>query len=204
MGVPVNDPNSDFRLATAGADDPSVGLAPLHWYSGASQIPKAVVGGLADVGSAFNDMLGNASKWGARMEAQRMGISGPEALDVAGSATLASLRGGADMTDDLKAMQKWATMDPRTVGAVPQVLASTARGLTVFGLGSLLGGPEVGAAVLGTTEGQNAFTAAREEGVGTGTAAAQGVLAGTMSAAGALLPFHVSKGAALGLQGLGM
>jgi hypothetical protein len=202
MGFISNVQSDDYRVASMGSMNPITELTPDGMFSGTGEaLYKGVAGGVAAVARTATDLLSASARSNAELSIN-------ENPFVDQQAALTALHSEAPtpppFDESLKAVQDWAKADPRTQGAGAQVLGSTARGLTIFGLGSLAGGPMVGAATLGGTEGYSDYRESLAAGVDQKTALEKAGLTGATAAAGAFLPMAVSKGAATGLLGLAM
>lgn len=95
---------------------------------------------------------------------------------------------GADIQAEARERVKAMTPDPATTGTALNVLHSVGEGAYLLTVGSALGGPAGGAAMVGSVEGGSRYQELREQGVDRGTAAASGAVTGITSAAGAFLP----------------
>ncbi|VWC96088.1 transglycosylase [Burkholderia lata] len=202
MGFNSFMPDDDYRVATMGAMNPVEDLRPDGMFSGTGgAFARGVVGGgaavartLADAANAFTA----ANMQGGNPEFGGIGGIGSGMLDVAQPQVQA-----ADMTkgidDSLKRTMEWAKIDPRVTGTGAQTIGSLAHGLTVFGLGSLAGGPEVGAGLTGATEGYSDYRDKVAAGVDPATAAESAFGMGAFAAAGAFLPM---KFGGIGVKGL--
>lgn len=180
MGFISNVQNDDYRVASMGSMNPITELSPDGMFSGTGEaLYKGVIGGVAATARLGADALATTP----------LLPGAPEA---------------APFDESLKTVQDWAKTDPRVQGPAAQVLGSTARGLTVFGLGSLAGGPMAGAATLGGVEGYSDYRESLAAGIDQKTALEKAGLTGVTAAAGAFLPMAVTKGAATGLMGLAM
>ena len=200
MGVEVLAPDTDYRLATLGVNDPVREIKPDGVFSGlAPAVGKSVVGGLAAVGRVFGDALAEAGK----AETLNSMVYAPNVTQEDLRA-VASAPAVMPYDEQLKALQDWAKLDPRVTGAGSMVAGGVARGLTIMGAGSLLGGPTAGAATLGVTEGYNQYRDLREQGVDQTTAAEVGLATGVMATAGAYLPSKITGDFAKTLIGVGM
>lgn len=205
MGVPINAPNSEYLLRTAGIDTPATGITPLHWYSGAMEaVPKGITGAVAAMGRAVNVAAQTRGKFGGGSIGSAAGFA-PMA---AGADPLGSnLYQGVEPDEFDKALtslHEWSKLDPRATGFAPQIVSSTTRGLTILFMGSMLGGPIGGASLLGGVEGYNDYRDTRAAGVDEGTALAKAGLTAVTAGLGALVPLKVSGKTAMSLMGLGM
>ena len=220
MGFPVNSPNDDYRVATMGADNPATSIhvdgvvnrkdkfggisqemlyEPEHWWSGTGeQMVKGAVGGLGAIAKTLSEVSFNPygpqhqitadmpqeeqDFWRHKNEAEK-----------------------PIMADQIKDVQDWArNYDHVLTSPFAKVVGGTTRGLTILGLGSLMGGPEVGAVTLGGTEAYNDYADSIAAGVDENTALKKACLTGAVATAGAFLPMKVSGRAALNLGGLGL
>ncbi|CAB5144975.1 hypothetical protein UFOVP147_42 [uncultured Caudovirales phage] len=202
MGFISNVQNDDYRVASMGSMNPITELTPDGMFSGTGEaLYKGVAGGLAAVGRTATDLFAASARANAEISiAENPFVDQQQALTALHSEPVTP----PPFDESLKAVQDWAKADPRVQGTGAQVLGSTAHGLTVFGLGSLAGGPMVGAATLGGVEGYSDYRESLAAGVDQKTALEKAGLTGATAAAGAFLPMVISKGAATGLLGLAM
>lgn len=188
MGFMANDGG---RADSVGADNPITELTADGLFSGTvGAVAQGVAGGAAAVGRTAYDALSSLNK------------STELTYDPSANAqqTLADPATASPQMDAaLKATQEWAKIDPRTAGVGAQTLGSLAHGATVFGLGTLAGGPVAGAATMGATEGYNDYRDSIAAGVDPTTAMEKATATGLFAAAGAALPF---KFGAAGIKGL--
>lgn len=77
--------------------------------------------------------------------------------------------------------------DPRTTGSAANLIDGFSRVLTEAGIGSLVGGPEVGAVVAGTSEGYSRYFDLKDQGVDDDTAWKSAQITGIATGAGALM-----------------
>lgn len=98
----------------------------------------------------------------------------PEALEVVSDAT--------------REYSKSLVGDPRTTGAAANVIQGFSKAATEFTLGSLAGGPEVGATFLGATEGYAHYNDLLDLGVDEETAQKSGLTTAMLSGGAAVLP----------------
>ena len=196
MGFISNMQDDQYRLDTMGMDDPATSIHPDGLWSGLpTALGHSIVGGAAAVGRTLDAIMG--SNPGVPMYGGNWTNPSFEAPTAPGAQpTLA--------TEDIKKLQDWAKVDPRTTGPAAQVAGSMARGLTIMGAGSLLGGPVAGAGLLGATEGYNDFADSTAAGLDQNTALAKAGLTGGAAFAGAFLPMKVSGRLAMGLAGMGL
>lgn len=78
--------------------------------------------------------------------------------------------------------------DPRTTGTAANVVQGFSKAATEFTLGTLAGGPEVGATFLGATDGYAHYADLLDQGVDHDTAAKSGMLTAITSGGAAMLP----------------
>jgi hypothetical protein len=196
MGFVSNMPYDDYRLNTMGMDDPATQIRPDGAFSGlTTALGHSIVGGLAAVTRTW-DAIASSNNGTA--------LYGGDWVNPPTEMPTAPGEHPTALTEPIKALQEWAKVDPRTTGPAAQVAGATARGLTIMGAGSLLGGPVAGAGLLGGTEGYNDFADSRAAGVEQTTALEKAGLTGGAAFAGAFLPMAVSGKVALNLAGLGM
>jgi hypothetical protein len=200
MGFISNVQNDEYRVASMGSMNPITELAPDGMFSGTGEaLYKGVAGGLAAVGSTATDLLSASAKANAEQSInENPFVDQQQALSQLHGETAAP----PPFAESLQAVQDWAKSDPRTQGSGARVLGSTAHGLTVFGVGSLMGGPAAGAATLGGVEGYSDYRESIAAGVDPKTALEKAGFTGVTAAAGAFLPMTIGKGAAMGLAGL--
>lgn len=199
MGVPVNIPNDEYRVATMGADNPATELTPPHWYSGLSTaIPDSMTQG-------FSEVVGTADKLATKAfrGAAWVGIHAPGSANAGASVDDIMrdenfpMHGLVQSFEDSKAamdsMRQWSKteMDPSKVAPLPQTFGAISKGLTVYGMGSLFGGPVGGAATVGGSTGNYVYEDHPELDAVTRIklAAQQGLFSGL----GALLPAGVGS-----------
>lgn len=189
MGFSAFVQNDDDRIASMGAMNPVEQLSPDGMFSGTGRaLAQGVVGGLADVGRMGLDFLDTVNK---SQELQYDDTRTPQQI-------LADKTPVAPALDEqLDRVQQWAKIDPRVAGTGAQVVGSLAHGMTVYGLGSLAGGPVAGAGLLGSTTGYSEYRDKVAAGVDPTTAAESAFGAGAFAAAGAFLPMK------FGGQGIG-
>lgn len=200
MGLDVFSPLEGYRQDSMGAGDPATEITPDGLFSNLpGAVGKGITGGLAAVGRTVSDFAMQAGKQ-EMMEGLVMNPQvTPEQIQ-----ELENLKPAAPYDDQLKSVQQWSRLDPRTTGAGSMVLGQTARGLTIFGMGSLMGGVPGGAATLGVTEGYNNYLDLRDAGVDEKTAGAAAATTGTMAALGAYLPVKMTGALARGALGAAM
>ena len=200
MGMDVFAAGDSERLKRMGTYDPATQVTPQGTFSNFfPAIGQGVVGGVAAVGRLAGDWFAQAGK----AELQYSIAQNPYATEQQVQEA-ADLKPVAPFDESLKAVQQWAKLDPRTTGGTSMVAGNLAHGLTVFGMGSLLGGPTTGAVLTGATEGYNGYLDLQEAGVDAKTAATSGVVTGLAATAGAYLPMKMTGNLARGLLGLGM
>lgn len=191
MGFMANMANDSERIDAMGADNAITELTPDGLFSGTvGAVAGGVVGGATAVGRLAYDALSGLNK------------STELTYDPSANVrqTLAdSSTASPQMDEALKSLQEWSKIDPRTAGVGAQTLGSLAHGATVFGLGTLAGGPVAGAATMGTTEGYGDYRDSIAAGVDPTAAMEKATATGLFAAAGAALPF---KFGAAGVKGL--
>lgn len=200
MGLDVFSPLEDYRQAGMGANDPATEVTPDGFFSNlGSALGKGVTGGLAAVGRTVGDFAMQAGK----QEMMQGMLMNPQ-VTAEQIQELDNLQPVMPYDDQLKAVQQWSKLDPRTTGTGSMVLGQTARGLTIFGMGSLMGGVPGGAATLGVTEGYNNYLDLRDAGVDEKTAGTAAATTGAMAALGAYLPVKMTGALARGTLGAAM
>jgi hypothetical protein len=125
-----------------------------------------------------NTFAGMAGSGGEKL---LKGLPGGKAVE----ATPEALEAASDATREYS---KSLVGDPRTTGAASNVIQGFSKAATEFTLGSLGGGPEVGAAFLGATEGYAHYNDLLDAGVDEETAQKSGLTTAMLSGGGALLP----------------
>ena len=202
MGFVSNMPDDDYRAATVGMNDPATPFQPGMFTGTWNAIGKSVGGGVAAMGRTYGMMADSAAQANAGQYGWAQSLvptsSAPPItpVDLAKDAEQNAAR--------MKALQDWSRIDPHTHGVAAQVLGSATRGLTIIGLGSLMGTPLAGAGALGIVEGSNDYADTTAAGVGQGTALAKAGLTGVASFAGASVPMAMSGKVAMNLVGLGL
>ena len=94
----------------------------------------------------------------------------------------------ADVENTTRNYAKSLTPDPRVAGSAANLIQGFGRSVTEFVGGTLAGGPEVGAAVLGVSEGHARYHDLKDAGVDDQTARAGALIEGIAAGGGALLP----------------
>lgn len=126
-----------------------------------------------------------------------------------GAQTAEASRDALDaMSERTREFSKSLVGDPRTTGAAANVIQGFSKAATEFTLGSLAGGPEVGAAFLGATDGYAHYNDLLDLGVDEQTAQKSGMTTAMMSGGAAFLPMAMpakwlaglATPAALGVQ----
>lgn len=191
MGFMANTPGDANRVASMGADNPITELTADSMFSGTpGAVARGVVGGAAAVGRTAYDALSGANKSTELTYDPNANVQ----QTLADTSTMSP-----EIDDALKRTQEWAKIDPRVSGVGAQTLGSLAHGATVFGLGTLAGGPAAGAGITGVTEGYNDYRDSVAAGVDPTTAAEKAFGTGAFAAAGAFLPM---KFGGVGVKGL--
>lgn len=206
MGVDLLSEDADYRISTMGANDPATDIQP-SGFLGSGVLStlgagvQGAVGGVAAVARTGVDAMEVAQAY-AGVTAGGMSLSPFSMFTRAyGMATdTYEEASGQKIRDQIQAVEKWSQIDPRTVGTGGQVLGSVTRGFTIFGLGTLAGGPWGGASLLASTEGYQTFRDMTAEGVDAGTAATAGVVTGVTSGLGALLPASFGAKSLVGMM----
>lgn len=187
MGVNVFNPAEDYRIDTMGANNPATSITPPGTFSNFwSALGTGIAGGAVSVGRNAAEIFGAAADANLKASVAGNPYATQEQFDYAYS--------GQPVTpfeDQFKAAADWAKLDPRVVGGGSMQVGQLAHGLTVFGLGSLMGGPMAGAATVGVSEGMDNYRDLREQGVDDKTALASAATTGVLGAAGAFLPMHM-------------
>jgi hypothetical protein len=188
MGVDLLTEDNEYLLSTLGSNDPATQITPNGYFSGFLEAGvKGAVGGLAAVERTALDAVNAANMYDPILPDVPFLTPALRASSALGEAYKAG-SGGVAFEDQLKATEAWAKMDPRTMGGGAMVLGSLTRGVTIFGLGTLAGGPVAGASTLGVTEGYQTFRDLRGEGVDAGTAAGAAAVTGLTAFGGAFVP----------------
>ena len=202
MGFVSNMPDDDYRAATVGMNQPATPFVPGMFTGTLDALEKGVVGAVGKMGKTLT-MLGdyqgaaNAGQYGWAQSLVPPSSAPPlTPVDTSQDPDFNGKR--------LQALQDWSAIDPRTHGPAAQVLGSTAQGLTIMGLGSLMGTPLAGAGALGVTEGSNDYADSTAAGIDQNTALAKAGLTGVASFAGAAVPMAVSSRVAMRLAGMGL
>lgn len=200
MGVPVNIPNDEQRVSMMGIENPATDLPLTHWYSGAATaLPDSLTQGFTEVVGTLDRAVQTAGNTGLKMGLM-LGApdpTGPERPDWDSQAADLSqqnayLQAFRDSQKAMDSLRSWSQtqLSPDKVAPLPQFAGNVARGLEVFGMGSLFGGVAAGASTLGATTGTYAYadTPDLDPDTRMKNALTQGLLAG----AGAFLPGGVS------------
>lgn len=202
MGVDLLSEDADYRISTMGANHPATGIQPNSFFDGffGAGVQGAVGGGAAVARTGVDAM--EVAQAYAGVTAGGMSLSPFSMFTRAyGMATDTYEEvSGQKIRDQIQAVEKWSQIDPRTVGTGGQVLGSVTRGFTIFGLGTLAGGPFAGASLYGGAEGYQTFRDLRAEGVDAGTAATAGAVTGVTSGLGALLPASFGAKSLVGMM----
>lgn len=202
MGFTLTTPDKDYRINSLAALSPAVPEAPGTFAGLGSAVGTSAVGAVGDVARTAADTLTSSSQANAAL-----GLTENPFADPTGEG-LAQLRSEAPQKplfdEQLTQLHEWSRLDPTTQGGGSRLLGSTVHGLTVFGAGTLLGGPIAGAGTLAATEGYNTLRDTQAQGVDQTTALKMAGLTGATSFAGAFLPLKIGGGAATSLAGLGM
>lgn len=197
MGLPYSDSSADYRIATAGLRDATTDIPEAPWYAGGFQgLFTGAVSGLASVGRMAGD-LGVAAGKGRMIEARGFAPWQEEEAARAIEQSKVEVRPIGDAS--FQAMQKWAEPDPAYTGFLGRTTHGVARGFTIVGLGSMAGGPYVGAALLGATEAHSTYRSLEEQGVNESTRLKVAAVQGVTAFAGAALPMTVPASAARSL-----
>lgn len=198
MGVDVFLEDAEYRVATIGSNNPATEITPGGYFSNFFEAGfKGGVGGIAASGRTAFDAINS-------MEAMPFDILPPSSmmsqLPYASRLyqDLYQAYSGESLDDQLKAVEEWSKLDPREVGSGGQVFGSLTRGVTIFGLGSLFGGPIGGASNLGLTEGYQTYRDLQGEGVDSSTAIEAAATVGATSFIGAFLPVSLATKSILG------
>lgn len=160
MGVPVNIPNDESRLSMAGIENPATEFSPDHWYTGASTaLPDSLTQGFAETVGAI-DKAGAAFRRG--VNATEVGLAG-RLFGVSDQEQAQTLQGinsrdfelqaYEDSKKSMDAIRGWSQQQlaPDKVASLPAFVGNFAKGLEIYGMGSLFGGPVAGAVTLGGT-----------------------------------------------------
>jgi hypothetical protein len=123
----------------------------------------------------FADMLGEGGEKLAKW------LPGAQTVQAANDA----LETASDATREYA---KTLVGDPRTTGAAANVIQGFSKAATEFTLGSLAGGPEVGAAFIGATEGYAHYNDLLDLGVDEDTAQRSGLTTAILTGGSAVLP----------------
>ena len=115
-----------------------------------------------------------------------MGSPIQAALDIASTKPTPSAL--EDASAATRNYSKTLIADPRITGTAANLVQGFSHVVTEFGVGSLAGGPETGAALLGASEGYAHYHDLLDQGVDAATAEKSALLTGLTSAGGALLP----------------
>lgn len=208
MGVDLLTDDTDYLNSTMGANNPATNFgteSAFDRFFGATFV-QGPVGGIAAAGIAGMDAAATANAYagataaGFPMSPLSMFSRGYDLFTQTYEQTSGQQ---LDLRGQMQALEKWAQIDPRETGAVGRTLGSVTRGLTIFGLGTLAGGPVAGASLLGGTEGYQTYRDLTAEGVDAGTAATAGVVTGVTSGLGAFLPASVGAKSLLGMAASG-
>lgn len=123
------------------------------------------------------------------------------ALDIA--ATKPKPSALEDASKATRDYSKTLTPDPRTTGTAANVIQGFSKAATEFTVGSLAGGPEMGAALLGATDGYAHYSDLKDQGVDDATAEKSGLLTAITSGGSALLPMGMPAKWLKGLSTVG-
>jgi len=204
VGVDLLTEDSNYLNATMGASNPATSFEPYSAFDGffGAALVQGPAGGIAAAGIAGIDAATTANAYAG---ATAGGISlSPLSMLSRGydlfTQTYEQTSGQKlDLRGQMQALEKWSQIDPRETGAAGRIAGGVTRGLTIFGLGTLTGGPVAGASLLGGTEGYQTYRDLRAEGVDAGTAATAGAVTGVTSGLGALLPASAGAKSLVGM-----
>jgi len=204
VGFVSNMPDDDYRAATVGMNQPATPFVPGMFTGTVDALEKGVVGAVGKIGKTLT-MLGdyqgaaNAGQYGWAQS-----LVPPSSAPPTEPVNIGPGENPLYSDAQLKALQDWSAIDPRTHGTGAQILGSTAQGLAIMGLGSLMGTPLAGAGALGVTEGSNDYADTTAAGIDPDTALAKAGLTGVAAFAGAAVPMAVSGRVAMRLAGMGL
>jgi hypothetical protein len=187
MGVDLLTEDSEYLLSTLGSNDPVTQITPGGYFSGTFEaVGKGAVGGLAAVNRTVFDAMKTAQMYDPITPEIGFLSQVPRAFSLFKETYKLSSK--VSLEDQNRAAEEWSRLDPRTMGGGAQIAGSLTRGVTIFGLGTLMGGPITGASTLGVTEGYQTFRDLRGSGVDTGTATEAAVATGLTAFGGAFIP----------------
>lgn len=209
MGVDLLSEDADYRISNLGTNDPATDVSA-GGFLGYGVWPtlgagvQGAVGGVAAASRTVMDAVDTAntvagvSYFGSSLSPLSVLSKGYGLMTDTYEET-----SGQSLRDQMAALERWSKIDQRKVGTGGQVLGGVTRGLTVFGIGTLAGGPVAGASLLGGTEGYQTFRDMTAEGVDSGTALGAAAVVGATSFAGGLLPASVGAKSLLGMAASG-
>lgn len=166
---PWKEPQSPGFFAGMGFHEDTAYLGPFY------RMLEAAGSGAAKGAAVLNGLY--ASEFSALSHAP---VIGGVAQQMAGAAS--------EVEQNARERVRAMTPDPATTGTATQVLHGVGEGAYLLSTGALLGGAPAAAGAVGGTEGGSRYQELKEQGVGTGTAAASGALAAVTAGAGAFLP----------------
>lgn len=203
MGVDLLSEDAEYLSSRMGMRTPATSIGP----GGSNFLGAGVqgaVGGLADAANLTMD-VGDAAQAYAGATANGMSLSS-FSLFARGYGLFTDTYeevSGQKLRDQIKAVQEWSKFDPRTTGPTSMMFGQVVRGATLFGVGTLAGGPWGGASLLASTEGYSTYNDMREQGVDPYTATGLGALVGVTSGVGALLPASIGAKSLVGMMASG-
>jgi len=205
MGVDLLSDDLDYLISRAGTNNPATSVSPDSTFNNIFGAPvQGAVGGLADAA----DMALNAMDISrAYLDVMPGGMSlSPLSAFSRGYGMFTDTyekNSGQNLREQIKSIKEWAKIDPRTTGSTAAIFGQVVRGASLFGVGTLAGGPLAGASLLGTTEGYTTYNDMRDQGVDPNTSLGLGALVGVTSGAGALLPVSIGAKSLTGMMASG-
>jgi hypothetical protein len=205
MGIDLLTDDKEYLTQRIGMSDPATSFSPYSTFDnffGAQA--QGAVSGFADAGEmALNAM--DISR--AYVDAVSGGTSlSPISMFSRGYGMFTDTyekTSGQNLRDGIKDLKEWSKIDPKTTGATSMMFGQIVRQASLFGVGTLAGGPLTGATLLGTTEGYTTYNDMRDQGVDPNTSLGLGALVGVTSGAGALLPVSIGAKSLTGMMASG-
>lgn len=185
MGFAANVKDDEYRVNTMGMQAPPLTeLTPDSMFENLSgAVGSSVVGGLASAARFAGDALMTGAKYAGYGDMVQSGMfKTPEEQQQYLDAPAMRM----PLDESLQKVQDWAKIDPRVTGSGSQIAGSVVHGVTVFGLGTLAGGPIAGAGLMAGSAGYDDYRESKAAGVDDTTALEKAGITAGFAALGAI------------------